>query len=332
MFKRTLVFCFILISIIILSSSFLFDEFKSIEYIKNVKIENNDCEGPDTIKILLPDSLHIVWAKLFWRKYSYPWDSIIMTHIGNYWIGIINIVAPATYNYYIKTIDSLNRIGTFPAGAPANYYSFIVGPDTTKPVITHTPIGNTPKANWPVSINASVIDNCGIDSVWVRWRINSGNFKQFKLINTSGNVFTAIFNSVQSEVNLQDTIRYRIIAKDISSYNNKDSTPLWNFVIIPPIGINSNTGYVPEKYFLYYNYPNPFNPITHIDFDIPKQGIVKLKIFDILGREVKELVNEVKVPGSYSVDFYATGLTSGIYLYRLECNRYIETRRLVLLK
>jgi hypothetical protein len=211
---------------------------------------------------------------------------------------------PTTYRYYIKTIDSLNRVGTMPAGAPANYYSFVCSTDTSKPLISHTPIGNVPKQNWPVALITTVTDNSGIDSVWVNWKKNYyGTSKRFKLIGTSGNTYSSVFNSVQADVNPGDTIYYRIIAQDNSSSHNKDSTALYSFKIMQDVGILINYEYIPVNYYLSQNYPNPFNPVTRISYDIPKQGFVTLKIFDILGREVKGLVNEMKSTGSYSVDF-----------------------------
>lgn len=332
MYRKTFIFCFLLVSIILFINSSKFDNSTIISTPDNIQIILNPCVGSDTIKITLVDSLHIVSAKLFWKKNSNPWDSLNLSHIGGYWIGIIYLTGPANYNYYIKTLDTLNRVGTMPAGAPANYYTFIVGPDTTKPVITHTPLVNTPKANWPATINIVATDNCGIDSVWVRWRINSGNYKLFKLINTSLYYYSASFNSTQSEVNIGDTIRYRIIAQDISSYHNKDSTALYSFKIIQSIGINSNAGAVPERYYLYQNYPNPFNPITKMTFDIPKLGLVSLKVFDVLGREVKVILNEIKSPGSYSIDFDASELSSGVYFYRLESKEFTDVKRMILIK
>ncbi|MCX6163548.1 MAG: T9SS type A sorting domain-containing protein, partial [Ignavibacteriae bacterium] len=80
------------------------------------------------------------------------------------------------------------------------------------------------------------------------------------------------------------------------------------------------------------NYPNPFNPVTRINFDIPKQGLVTMKVFDILGREVRTLVNEVKAPGKYSVDFNGTELSSGVYFYRLESNNFTDIKRMILIK
>ena len=89
---------------------------------------------------------------------------------------------------------------------------------------------------------------------------------------------------------------------------------------------------ISDNYDLYQNYPNPFNPVTRISYSIPKQGLVSLKIYDILGREVKELVNEIKSQGSYSVDFNASGLPSGVYLYRIKSEGFTETKRMLLIK
>jgi len=89
---------------------------------------------------------------------------------------------------------------------------------------------------------------------------------------------------------------------------------------------------IPEKYELSQNYPNPFNPTTKINFSIPKQGFVTLRIYDVVGKEVAKLVSEVKNPGAYAVDFNASALASGIYFYRLESLDFIETKRMMLIK
>jgi hypothetical protein len=104
------------------------------------------------------------------------------------------------------------------------------------------------------------------------------------------------------------------------------------FQILPSVGIISNSNNIPTVYKLSQNYPNPFNPATKINYQIPVKGYVSLKIYDMLGRVVKELVNEIKSQGFYTVDYDASGLSSGIYLYRLECNGYIETKKMVMIK
>ena len=93
-----------------------------------------------------------------------------------------------------------------------------------------------------------------------------------------------------------------------------------------------NTNSLPIKYELSQNYPNPFNPVTKINFSIPKQGMVTLKVFDMLGREVANLVNEYKQAGYYSIDFNASRLSSGIYFYKLQANDFSDIKKMVLVK
>ena len=88
----------------------------------------------------------------------------------------------------------------------------------------------------------------------------------------------------------------------------------------------------PSNYSLEQNYPNPFNPSTTISYSLPKAGAVKLIVYDILGREVANLVNKEQNVGNYKVQFDASTLTSGIYFYRLQSGGFVETKKLVLLR
>ncbi len=174
-------------------------------------------------------------TKLFWsRNNPSITDSLLMTNSsGTNWTG--NIPAngsTATYRYYISTTDSLNRSATSPAGAPISLHTFVASTDNTKPVITHTPLADQPKPLWPSTVNATVTDNLGLDSVWVRWYKNTpAPVKQFKLIDGGGGSFSAEFNSLNSDVAIGDSIFYRIFAQDISMAHNKDSTSLYKFKI-----------------------------------------------------------------------------------------------------
>ncbi|MHB1688202.1 MAG: T9SS type A sorting domain-containing protein [Ignavibacteriaceae bacterium] len=80
------------------------------------------------------------------------------------------------------------------------------------------------------------------------------------------------------------------------------------------------------------NYPNPFNPTTIISYQLPKDGVVTIKVFDALGREVKTLVNEYKTHGKYSVSFDASKLASGVYFYQLRAGDFVSIKKMVLLK
>jgi hypothetical protein len=86
------------------------------------------------------------------------------------------------------------------------------------------------------------------------------------------------------------------------------------------------------SFALSQNYPNPFNNSTIINYSIPNEGLVTLKVYDVLGSEVATLVNEEKTAGSYEVEFTGDGLPSGIYFYRFVAGSYIETRKMILIK
>jgi hypothetical protein len=466
--------------------------------------------GPYVVNcIVTSEGLPIIPAqtKLFWTRGTTFTDSIVMTNTSgnNYTTNIPGNGSQANYRYYIKAMDNGGFIGTAPSGAPVNYYSFTAGADTVKPVIVHTQIPPTPKSYWPISVSASVTDNIGLDSVWVEWFKNTPSpIKEFKLTLSSGNIFSAIFNSINSDVVVGDQIYYVIKAKDNSANHNTTQLPAtgyYSFPIItlklcegytnttfPPSGwtitgtsssywtrndvssyglgtgsarfnfysvssgsatlttltfdptiatdslkidkahayysssyidslrieastdggstyslitvlysttnfsapyalstvsstslfvptssqwntrafglpvgtnkirFNAISGYgndlfldsirvvsafsgihnigleLPNVYQLYQNYPNPFNPVTKINFDIPKQGLVTMKVYDVLGREVRTLINEVKSPGKYSIDFNGMELSSGVYFYRLESNGFTDIKRMVLIK
>jgi hypothetical protein len=89
---------------------------------------------------------------------------------------------------------------------------------------------------------------------------------------------------------------------------------------------------IPKEYNLYDNYPNPFNPITTIKYDLPNAGDVSLIIYDILGRKVKELVNTKQEAGRYEIQFNASSLASGVYIYHLIAEKYISAKKMILLK
>jgi len=98
------------------------------------------------------------------------------------------------------------------------------------------------------------------------------------------------------------------------------------------VGITGHNVEIPNTYTLFQNYPNPFNPTTDIKFSIPKSGVVKIVVFDILGREVRTLVNEFRQTGEYNISFDASNLASGVYFYRLEANDFTQTKKMLLIK
>ena len=87
-----------------------------------------------------------------------------------------------------------------------------------------------------------------------------------------------------------------------------------------------------RQYRLFQNYPNPFNPVTTITFSVGTYRYTSLRVYDVLGREVAVLVNEQKSAGTYTVQFDGSGLTSGVYFYRLQAGEFVQTKKLMILK
>lgn len=98
------------------------------------------------------------------------------------------------------------------------------------------------------------------------------------------------------------------------------------------VGITKTDNIVPDGFKLHQNYPNPFNPTTTIKFDVQKAGDVKIKVYDLMGREVQTLVNERLQPGTYETTFDGSQLSSGVYYYKLISDNYTYTKKMVLLK
>ncbi|MCB9247329.1 MAG: T9SS type A sorting domain-containing protein [Ignavibacteriales bacterium] len=92
------------------------------------------------------------------------------------------------------------------------------------------------------------------------------------------------------------------------------------------------TNEIPNKFNLAQNYPNPFNPSTTISFALPTASEVQLSVYNILGQQVATLVNEVKNAGTYKVNWDASNLSSGVYIYRLRAGAQVLTNRMILMK
>jgi len=121
-------------------------------------------------------------------------------------------------------------------------------------------------------------------------------------------------------------------------YDNSASYQNYNYIIdnwlnYIPVSVDdeTSTGSV-SSYNLFQNYPNPFNPGTRISYSIPEAGLVTLKVYDLLGREVQTLVNEHQAANHYTIDFKASKLPSGIYFYKIFSGSYSETKKMLLIK
>jgi len=122
----------------------------------------------------------------------------------------------------------------------------------------------------------------------------------------------------------------RIAIQAISGYG--DHLYLDSICICNLVGIRNPLNDVPKVYSLSQNYPNPFNPVTTIEYQLPKAGLVKLVVYDILGKEVQLPVNRTQPAGSYKIEWNGANFPSGVYFYKIQSGDFIETKKMVLLK
>ena len=129
-----------------------------------------------------------------------------------------------------------------------------------------------------------------------------------------------------------NSCKIEIIARDRTG-NEGTATSDSDFVITSVFGYDETYHEtVPKQFTLFCNYPNPFNPSTTIEFSLPHVSFISLKIYNILGQEVAQLVNETLQPGTYRRQWNANGFASGLYLYRLTADQFVTTKKLLLLK
>ena len=117
------------------------------------------------------------------------------------------------------------------------------------------------------------------------------------------------------------------------SFNRYKIVPRTNADFGTITSVDIRQGYaIPERYALEQNYPNPFNPSTLIEYTLPSTGLVTLKVYDILGQEVRTLVNELQTPGRYTVRFDGASLATGVYFYRLQAGAFNRVKKMMMLK
>jgi hypothetical protein len=164
------------------------------------------------------------------------------------------------------------------------------------------------------------------------------NTKVFVYNVTANSWFYTILNNPNAVSNICSGVTAHCVNDTVRIFQPGGYTTVGtaNFVVLgcgPTIVGNSTiTSNVPSSYSLSQNYPNPFNPVTKIAFSLPKNSDVKLVVFDILGREVATLVNDYRTAGTHSIEFNASNLASGVYLYRIEAGDFKDVKRMMLVK
>ncbi|MEP7146999.1 MAG: T9SS type A sorting domain-containing protein, partial [bacterium] len=180
--------------------------------------------------------------------------------------------------------------------------------------------GNDLQLSWTTSRE---INNSGFEIERTMMKgspAEAGQWSKINFVSGHGNSNT-LQNYSYEDKNLSSG-KYNYRLKQIDYNGNFQFFNLNNEVIIG----------IPDKFEMSQNYPNPFNPTTKINYEIPDEGIVTLKIFDNNGREVMSILNELKSAGYYTAEVNLGGLSSGTYFYRIESGKFVNTKKMILLK
>ncbi len=178
-------------------------------------------------------------------------------------------------------------------------------------IIVPTTVNADTNALYRIYKNGSLADSITIDQ-----NLNSGKWVPIKRLHIDANTIVKV-EVIDAGINKSGMV-LRTDALKIGMVDESLSAEEFN---------NS-----PKEFFLYQNYPNPFNPLTVINYQVPKDGIVILKVYDILGNEVTTLAEGYRTSGHYSVQFNASDLASGIYIYRMQAGEYFASRKMILIK
>lgn len=197
--------------------------------------------------------------------------------------------------------------------------------------MSHPYLRNTTNTTTPYEVKALIQTKSGVNNAKLYWRTDT------TVAYTQVNMTPATADTFKASIPAQPVGKYVYYYISAASNSGKTLTkPLTapagytKFYVDNPSSISNNGTAV--SFELKQNYPNPFNPATKISFSIPENGYVKLRIYDVTGREVAKLVNDFKFAGSYTVNFNASSLSSGVYFYKLETNIYNEIKKMLLVK
>jgi hypothetical protein len=189
----------------------------------------------------------------------------------------------------------------------------------------------------PGNLAANAVSSSRINLSWVD---NSNNETSFRIErSTNAGVNWSFRDSVNANITsysdsgltANTLYHYRISSRNAAGYSAYSNTA-FDTTLSPTGLITINTNIIPVEYKLHNNYPNPFNPVTRIKFDLPNGSAAKLVIYDILGKEVMILADQFLKAGSYSVELNASDLPSGVYFYKLHTGNFTDVKKMVLIK
>lgn len=272
----------------------------------------------------------------------------LSTNDGSSWSSVAAGIS-AQQHYYVWTVpymatSSTCKLRIYDAGNPA---AADTTPNFTIRILLNGITTVTPAS--PVTILTSPTDTSRVTFTWTSTGTLPGINYKWKIRKSSGQ-YTSFVSDANGSAPSFTVRKSRLdsLAKDFglsgdsvlcawagAGYLNTDSvTSNVNILIIRSItvGINNISSVIPTEHKLYTNYPNPFNPVTKIKFEIPKDEFVKITVYNLSGKVVSELVSEKLKAGVYETDFNGANLASGTYFCKIETGSYVETKKMILVK
>ncbi len=277
--------------------------------------------------------VNLYWGYDGWKNIT----TTPMTKSGENWTVTLTVPSAATtrinmvFNNGSTTWDNNN----------SNDYAINLGQnsgggETGDKSVTWTP--TTPTTEQTITISVNTTENVRLHWGVNNWSTPDNAYQPQNTTQANGAVQTTFglsgnqrvlqigpFNGSQNV----STVNFVLYYPDSDSWDNNNGQDYRIDITRPTSKEFEQTG---KTYRLYQNYPNPFNPLTQITFELAESGFVRLAIFDVLGREVAELVNEVRSSGIHSAQFDASMLSSGVYVYQLQTQAGVFTKQMTLVK
>lgn len=187
----------------------------------------------------------------------------------------------------------------------------------------------------PSNLTSKIFNYNDIEIMWLDNSTNEDGFVIERRDTLLGSYFLPLDSVGANQITYVDTLikhspsyYYRVKAFNMEGFSAYSDSLLVNNILL----VSLDDEIVKSQFNISQNYPNPFNPTTIIQYSIPKQSKVILNIYDMLGKEIKSLVNVKRNPGIYEVEFDGSDLTSGIYFYRIQAGEFVETKKMLFLK
>ena len=236
------------------------------------------------------------------------------TALNNIYVGIYIYFEPnATVGGNISSLDTINKLGyTFNQSSPNPYLGCALLTDQT--------------VNFKALTATSIFDGFTTAEKWQA--LSSGI--SVPILGPGTNPFVISGGPITIAPNATVRVGYAIVRGD--DFNDLKTKTITARNKYNSVGIKPISTIIPMKYELDQNYPNPFNPTTKIKFALPKNDFVKVKIYDILGKEITSLVNENLSAGFYEIEFNGSNLSSGMYFCKIETQYFNDVKKMMLIK